>query len=50
MANTKRKTDESFDRFSSDDRAKNAKERGLIDIRPPRKNRKEPATTKTKKR
>ena len=29
-----------YDRFSSDDRATNAKSSGMIDIRPPRKNRK----------
>ncbi len=47
MANTTKKNEVNpFDRFGSDDRAKNAKQRGLVDIKPPRKNRKDPTAKK----
>lgn len=50
MANTTKKTEANpFDRFASDDRANNAKQRGLMNIKPPRKNRKDPTVQKGKK-
>lgn len=40
MAENKKRDAVAYDRFASDDRATDAKTRGLMDIRPPRKNRK----------
>lgn len=50
MADKKREV-VAYDRFASDDRATDAKSRGLRDIRPPRKNRKPlPPQKPTKKK
>ena len=50
MADAKKKTQNVYERFGSDDRATNAKGRGLIDVRPPRKNRKPLPPQKTSKK
>lgn len=50
MASTKKNDVNPFDRFGSDDRATNAKQRGLMDIKPPRKNRKDPTADKPRKK